>query len=300
MNLQNDPSLSNKEMNFRVMLETEVNGKLKVLRENQERINQSHTAYYDQEKNQQDVNQYYQNIHFQTLNGKELFKSLHNLLETTHREQFSYKNSGHHLETWVDLHADGKYKSLYSGKQADPAIVIQSELETKVVLNEVPGEDGDILNIEHVVPQSWFRKKEPMRGDMHHLFYCEKGCNSFRGNKQYHDFPDFKPEAFTASKVVEECGMSELEEFEPEYGKGMIARATLYFLMRYPDKILPEFKNKINIPLLLQWHADFPPNSEYEKHRNQAIFELQGNRNPFIDFAESASKVDFSFINVHH
>ncbi|MFB5547415.1 hypothetical protein [Bacillus cereus] len=57
------------------------------------------------------------------------------------------------------MHPDGQYKSLYSGKQADPVDVIQGELETRIVLNEVSGEDGDILNIEHVVSQSWFEKK---------------------------------------------------------------------------------------------------------------------------------------------
>ena len=44
-------------------------------------------------------------------------------------------------------------------------------------------------NCEHVVPQSWFSKKEPMRGDLHHLFACESRCNSFRGNHAYFDFP---------------------------------------------------------------------------------------------------------------
>ena len=48
------------------------------------------------------------------------------------------------------------------------------------------------FNCEHVVPQSWFEKKEPMRGDLHHLFACESGCNSFRGNIPYFDFPDFE------------------------------------------------------------------------------------------------------------
>jgi endonuclease I len=31
----------------------------------------------------------------------------------------------------------------------------------------------------------------------------------------------------------------------------------------------------------------------YELHRNAAIEELQGNRNPLIDFPNVASKVDF-------
>ena len=33
--------------------------------------------------------------------------------------------------------------------------------------------------------------------------------------------------------------------------------------------------------------------SLYERHRNQAIFERQGNRNPFIDHPEWAAEVDF-------
>jgi len=40
---------------------------------------------------------------------------------------------------------------------------------------------GLIFNCEHVVPQSWFAKRKPVRGDLHHVFACEPGCNSFRG-----------------------------------------------------------------------------------------------------------------------
>ncbi|MCO5387570.1 MAG: endonuclease [Desulfitobacterium hafniense] len=194
MNLQSDSLMPNEDLNFRAKLEISINEKLKVLRENQEKIVRNKRAYYDAEKNHQDIIQYYQNIDFHNSNGKELFKLLHNLLEVTHHNQFSYAQSGDHLETWVDLHPYRKYKSLYSGKQADPEMVIRSELENLTVSNIVPGQNGESLNIEHVIPQSWFSKKEPMRGDMHHLFYCEINCNSFRGNKQYHNFPDYKPE----------------------------------------------------------------------------------------------------------
>ncbi|HSR19039.1 MAG TPA: endonuclease [Ignavibacteriaceae bacterium] len=300
MNLQNDPSMPNKDINFRAVVENNIKEKLKVLRENQERIGRNEREYYDAEKNQQDINRYYQSIDFHNSNGKELFKSFHDLLKATHHNQFSYNQSGHHLKTWVDLHPDGKYKSLYSGKQADPEMVIQSELENPATSNIVPGENGEVLNVEHVVPQSWFSRKEPMRGDMHHLFYCEQNCNSFRGNKQYHDFSNYKPEAFIVSQEKEECGMGESNEFEPEYGKGMVARASLYFLLRYPNKILTEHEREIDIPLLLKWHTEFPPTSKYEKHRNQAIFELQGNRNPFIDFPEFGYKIDFSLIYTIH
>ena len=43
---------------------------------------------------------------------------------------------------------------------------------------------------------------------------------------------------------------------------------------------------------LLDWH-EADPVTEYERHRNAAIFEKQGNRNPLIDFPEWAPNVDF-------
>lgn len=44
---------------------------------------------------------------------------------------------------------------------------------------------------------------------------------------------------------------------------------------------------------LLKWHKEYPV-TDYERHRNDTIEEVQGNRNPFIDFPELAEKVDFT------
>lgn len=146
-----------------------------------------------------------------------------------------------------------------------------------------------LFNCEHIVPQSWFRKREPMRGDLHHLFACEPDCNSFRGNIPYFDFRDF------GEAIRSDCGKKEGNRFEPGAGKGIVARATLYFLLRYPGEIqanaqeLPADRLKV----LLDWHRIFPP-GEYERHRNQAIFEAQGNRNPLIDFPEWGDRIDFA------
>ena len=127
-----------------------------------------------------------------------------------------------------------------------------------------------------------------MRGDLHHLFACESRCNSFRSNTPYFDFPDFE------EAVRHDCGKSDNHRFEPSDGKGPVARATLYFLLRYPGEI-DRTVNELTpdrIRILLQWHEAEPP-GEYERHRNMAIFEKQGNRNPLIDFPEWARRITF-------
>ena len=144
-------------------------------------------------------------------------------------------------------------------------------------------------NCEHVVCQSWFDEDEPMRGDIHHLFACESGCNSFRGNFPYVDFPD------TQEIVRDACGRREDDGFEPGGGKGPVARATLYFLLRYPG-LIGDGERELTpdrLTMVLAWHEEDPV-SDYERHRNYAIAELQGNRNPMIDHPDWASRIDFA------
>ena len=131
-------------------------------------------------------------------------------------------------------------------------------------------------------------KHEPMRGDLHHLFACESRCNAFRGNTPYADLPDVQ------DAIVSDCGRSEAAGFEPVAGKGPVARATLYFLLRYPGQVGDEARElqRAVVPVLLDWpRAD--PVGEYKRHRNAAVAEAQGNRNPLIDFPEWAQRIDF-------
>jgi endonuclease I len=156
------------------------------------------------------------------------------------------------------------------------------------------------FNCEHVVPQSWFAKAEPMRGDLHHLFACESRCNSFRGNTPYAEFADWPPPrpippAGTFASVVRDtCGKRDTAAFEPAYGKGPAARATFYVALRYPGVIDPHELHPERFHDLLVWHQSDPV-TEWERHRNAAIFERQGNRNPFIDRPELAHDLLSSF-----
>ncbi|GIM27655.1 hypothetical protein CPJCM30710_03210 [Clostridium polyendosporum] len=269
--------------------------------------------YYNEEQDKLLINEYYTDIHFNIGDKKILFKDISKLVTNTHTKWLSYDKSKRELFSLVDLRENGLIKSIYSGKLTDPEELIREDYELEKVkkqackgllvdaryLTQVDKEEIiEIIestcncNVEHVVPQSWFNHKSPMKGDLHHLFTCEKACNQFRDDDEYYDFPDYNPES-NIERTISNCGKGEFEKFEPESGKGEVARAVLYFLLRYPGKIKENRRNRINIDLLLTWHKEFPV-SLYEKHRNKAIYELQGNRNPLIDFPQCANGIDFS------
>ncbi len=269
--------------------------------------------YYDQEQDEQDRDAYYGDLidSADSLDSDELYQELSDLLSRTHRKKLNYKPSSH-VYPWVDLHPDLKIRSIYSGQTFDPADLIREDFRTEqlralrehdlklresTLTQERYAQELALLeaslpyNCEHVVPQSWFNRAEPMRGDLHHLFACEVRCNSFRSNHPFIDFDDYEERDI----IRDGCGKLSGSQFEPSKGKGAVARATLYFLLRYPgdiDNAVNEYKVE-RIETLLEWHAKFPL-TEYEKHRNAAIYEKQGNRNPLIDFPEWGDRIKFS------
>ena len=263
-------------------------------------------TYFDEASDAVDVESYYRGVVWSQA-PEDLFNTLSGLLKESHHTKPRYKPAIE-LYPWIDLHPDRKIRSIYSDEAHAPDEFIRKDLEVDVArgarisekMSSESFSSADLqdelalveaalpYNCEHSVPQSTFGKQEPMRGDLHHLFACESECNSFRGNIPYFDFD-------AAEEVVrEKCGRRESDKFDPAAGHGAVARATLYFLLRYPGLIgdrsaeLPASR----LPVLLRWHRDNPPGA-YEKHRNQTIFAKQGNRNPLIDFPEIAEKVAF-------
>jgi endonuclease I len=273
--------------------------------------------YYDEDTDSAARTAYYAGVD-DGASPPDLYRTLSELVTRTHTNKPAYRPSVR-VYPWVDLRDDLRLRSIYSGKDLDPETLIQEdfriERERATRLAErtaaealVPGrleEELDLLeaalpyNCEHVVCQSWFAKHEPMRGDVHHLFACEPNCNSFRGNTPYFQFPP-APEVVRA-----DCGRREPTKFEPGNARGTVARAALYFLLRYPHVLVPEALTKEGftgdlrqllserIDTLLAWHAAEPV-TVYERHRNAAVFELQGNRNPLIDLPEVAARADFT------
>lgn len=227
-------------------------------------------GYYNATTDGEAVRRYYRGLEAPT------FEALHDLVSGTHHP-VDYA-PGKRLYDWVDLRETMRLESLYEPRREKPVLhekaaawaeaLEGAPMDAPEIARRLAGvESRDYYNCEHVVPQSWFGKREPMRGDLHHLFACERTANSDRGS------------------------MPLGEAFQPGEGRGEAARASLYFLLRYPGQargVRPS-----DVRTMLRWHSEDPP-SVHELHRNRAIQEQQGNRNPFVDHPEWAGLVDFS------
>jgi len=153
----------------------------------------------------------------------------------------------------------------------------------------------DCYNREHSFPASWFNKVEPTYTDLFHLYPTDGKVNSLRGD---YPFGETNGTLYTISKIGS-CtfpGYTGMV-FEPadEY-KGDFARTYFYIATRYENQIkqwscpmLAGNSTSVfkawSIALLLKWHRQDPV-SEKETNRNNAVYNIQKNRNPFIDYPD--------------
>lgn len=163
--------------------------------------------------------------------------------------------------------------------------------------------EGYCYNREHSFPKSWFNDASPMYSDINHLFPTDGFVNGKRGNQSYGEVSSPTWTSQNGSKLGPNTypGFSGVV-FEPrnEY-KGDFARAHLYMVTRY-ENLVAGWQNNGNandilsgnaypaldqwyINMLYKWHTQDPV-SQKEIDRNNAVYGLQGNRNPFIDHPE--------------
>lgn len=149
--------------------------------------------------------------------------------------------------------------------------------------------DSTELNIEHTWPQSRFTGQystDLQKADMHHLFPSDSQMNSIRGNYPFGEVEkDEKNLKCQASRYgIGKNGNRIVFEPPPEH-KGNVARALFYFSVRYQLRIDDKQEE-----FLKEWHKDDPVDEE-EVKRNNEIFNLQKNRNPFIDMPELVQRI---------
>lgn len=211
----------------------------------------------------------------------------------------SYDRSRAHLYTWVDLREDRVLRCVYTDAIIAPEQLLLKDLITKLRLKDhLPRRysNNQFLNCEHIIPQSWFEKETVGVADLHHLITADGATNNFRSDCWYDDLgqsgkdgPNNLPEYIDSGGWKSGDG----DQFEPKRNKALVARASLYFLVAHKGKLLVRKYSNAQIKTLIEWAKSEEP-SNYEKHRNESIFEIQGNRNPFIDFPRLIDKVDFT------
>ena len=158
--------------------------------------------------------------------------------------------------------------------------------------------EGDCYNREHIIPQSTFGSAAPMVSDAHFITPTDGKVNGVRSN--YPHGPVTTP-TFTSLNGGK-LGSSTIAGytgpiFEPinEF-KGDIARMYFYFATRYENTVAgysyAMFNGTSNqvfttafLNLLITWHNQDPVNAR-EIDRNNAIYAIQKNRNPYIDHPE--------------
>ena len=228
------------------------------------------------------------------LSGQQLREALHDIIDG-HQSQ-SYSSLWTHFQS-TDDKSDGKVWDMYSDVPGgNPAY-------TYTFVSDQCGNysaEGDCYNREHSFPKSWFDDQAPMVTDLFHIYPTDGFVNGKRSNYPFGEISNYSWISTNGSKVgnCSYTGYSGLV-FEPidEY-KGDFARTYFYMMTRYVDLVSSWNSDMLSgddlaywaKEMLLEWDANDPVNSK-ETDRNNAVYEIQNNRNPFIDHPEFTGSI---------
>lgn len=200
-----------------------------------------------------ELSAYYKSV--EGLTGTALKKGLRTLITSTHKKVTSYADCKTYLQN-----AD------QDPNNSSNMLLFYTAESIKKTSNM------NIWNREHVWAQSlgWF-KTSGAGADLHHIRPCDPGVNSSRGNKKF--------------------GVGTSYYTPKDEYKGDVARIIFYLMTRYSESDNYSFKSIAQSQeLLISWNK-LDPVSPHEKHRNDYIYTIQGNRNPFIDYPEFADAI---------
>ena len=236
------------------------------------------------------VGDYYSSV--TATKGTALLGQLHDLITTTHTTYTTYNNCRDY------------------GTRTDPGLDGKGVLEfyTHETVMNFSGTVGT-WNREHVWCQSLSNGMWGTSGggsDMHHIRPSEASLNSTRGNNKY-GVATNGSEAYsktTSGAKSKLGGYVSGSTFEPlDNVKGDVARIVMYVYTHYNTysnvggttngkggsfgtlkftNVMSASNESAAISLLLEWNKKDPVD-EIETYRNEEVFKLQGNRNPFID-----------------
>ncbi len=221
---------------------------------------------------------YYKDV--ENLTGSALLTGLHNLMDTTHKTYISYNSLKSHFAK-SDDNID-----IYTGQKVSN------------------------LNREHIWPKSLSNdvfEEEYAGSDLHHLRPSDSKINSMRSNASF--APLLAPNDYgyrTIDYVSGNVSKLSSNTFEPADDiKGDIARIIAYVYVHYSSEIGGNSKSYYGAlklyyvlgpyeseakRLLRMWNV-LDPVDEKEMKRNEYAYQVQGNRNPFIDHPSYLDKI---------
>lgn len=151
---------------------------------------------------------------------------------------------------------------------------------------DVAWDGGETWNREHVWPQSkgWFTTSGA-GSDLHHIRPSDPSVNSSHNNNPYGVVTSNSYcHTSTANGSINIDAKCANGVFEPsDSKKGDTARIIFYLLVRYSQSDSYPITNvATSMEMLLEWNRQDPVDAS-EQRRNEAVYSIQGNRNPFID-----------------
>ncbi len=186
-----------------------------------------------------------------------------------------------YISTYDDCKDPNIVKKTDGNASSSKIVLFWSELEVATTWD-----GGTTWNREHVWPQSkgWFTTSGA-GADLHHIRPSDPSVNSSHNNNPYGvvSTNDYCHTSNTnGSKTIDAKCKNGV--FEPgDNKKGDTARIIFYLLVRYSQSDSYPITNVASsMELLLEWNRQDPVDAS-EQRRNEAVYGIQGNRNPFID-----------------
>ena len=229
------------------------------------------------------------------LTGEDLRLALHNIIDN--HTVISYDGLWTAYYT-TDAKPNGKVWDMYSDV---PGGIPPYEYTFGVDQGGDSSAEGVGYNREHSWPSSWYGSSGPAYTDLYMVYPTDSRVNNMRSNNPYGEVDNPNWTSLNGGKRGP-CSYPGYTgtAFEPidEY-KGDFARSYFYIATRYytedgswsssamvnKSQLLPWA-----VAMLLEWHAADPV-SEKEIDRNEAVYAIQHNRNPFIDRPDFVTKI---------
>lgn len=216
--------------------------------------------------------------------GAELKTAVHNIIKTA--KVLNY-GSGENSTWWGFYLTDN-----------DNGYVID-RYSNKSVKFDSRGAVPSGMNIEHSFPKSWWGgSKNQAYQDLYNLMPSDSKANSSKGNYGMGVVTQTSGKGFYDNECIKVGDGSEgfkvwqpSKQWEGDFARGYMYMATAYQDFTWQGEAALNSLQQGDYPTLKPWAyklyikwAKEDQVDETETKRNEAVYKIQGNRNPFIDF----------------